>query len=496
MASTFNLVHEPWVPTTSGLKSLAQVFQEAPLDVSGDAQVRISVYRLLVAIGTAAIQEAGLAWDDGEDLAGIGPEGVKSAALAYLAKHAPEFELFDADRPWLQSPASVFPWDEKAVYPVGRLREHYSEGSNAMFRDEQQAGDMAPADIALGVLVTQTYSVGYKKGKGSTAYGKVIETLNVQATPNFAFGGGKFVTGIQHVMLRGRSLLETAFLNLIHKDALLKIYRVGGLGVPYWEHDPTSGPYPHLGSAFGRLIPAHVKHIRVSGDKLLYAGGQEEAVWPSEETYHSSEKFHFKDKKEGVDEIRLRLRGVPDAGLWWRDMGSFLADAKDMPLFDPDKLKGTEEVSVLSLGSRSGESMGLYKTDSLEGSASVLKSRSIHDQSFRVAYRLGLRAAQKAAAAVRKSSFIYAKDLSLVPGPVQDSTRSRFWELLSADKSQLILLAESLALGQEKYDEAKEVWYKRIRSAAYGSFDGLEGSGFREKKAYAKQLSFLRRISL
>jgi hypothetical protein len=494
-----DLIKDKWIPTSNGRVSLLDVFTESKAsDFSGDAQEIISLYRFLIALTTRAIELSGEDWDDGEDLAALGVDGMSEVVVKYLETQS--FQLFDKDRPWLQLPESVFPATEPGCkLPLGRLREHFSEGGNACFRNEQRCISMADEEIAMGVLVTQVYSPGYKTGQKSLIYGRATDVLNVAATPNFAYGGGSFVTGIQHIYLKGTRLVDSIFMSLLDKESLEDNYPAG-LGTPYWEHDHTS-KYEESDTYYARMIPAFIKAIRVDKDTdtLYYAGiltSKECAVRTTDTTYHLVKQVVDNSKKvpKGAPpEMKSVLQGVPNVGMFWKEIGAQLIAYDKLHLLDREKLEEYDKVIVRSLGSLPKESMGLYQTQYLENSSLEIPLGAAR-RSFVVKYQKGIKDALKIEAKISKAAWIYASSiqessdsksaLNKLTNKIKNVCLNSYWNALASSKD---VLREYASGSTDDKD-----WKSLLKNTAADSMKSLSSGGVRQMRAYSKAINYLR----
>lgn len=475
-----NLVKDKWILTQEGLASLEDVYGKSLTVFSGDASFKISILRLLVCISTRALELSEEDWGSAEDLSDLGAKKVAELSYDYLQNNKDLF-FMEGDSPFLQTPACVFPLVATNTYPVSRLLGYASVGSNAYFRD-YQAQSMTPERIARSLLTTQIYSTGYKKGKGCKAYGETVSILNVPATPSFAYGCGMGAKGIHHIMLEGGTLKDTVFMNLLPEEDIKESYTLG-LGIPYWEYDHGTSKFPKefYDTYYDRLVPASLKHVRVEGNYIAYAGARDSMdTWHTETTYHYTTKRIV--KKEVVNELAM----TPAAGTFWRELPAFLAATREggYRVFDTDKLENYSSVKLMSMGSCVKESMGLFNTIELEDS---LIEIPIEDRALREKQILlgrGLRQAEKLGITLKISVKNMCEALKQNPSASQEKILSKYWELLSEYKGLL------------DSRESSKLWKRKVKECALKALRTYPAARPRELKELVKSISFIKRRRL
>lgn len=219
----FNLVDEAWLPVSgSSPSSLRQTFSiggRMPQTLGGTPLQRIALFKLLLAIAQAAWTPKGNAeWASG------GIAELSRRALGYLESKRDRFSLYGS-HPFLQAPA--------------------------MAKVERLEGVRSLGDAGKAVLLT---------------------TISAFAPEPVVDAGGCL-----HSFVRGSSLLEDIWLNLLDAETLTGLsFFTSGLGTPPWERMPESqtGSIAKklVSSYMGRLVPL-CRFALLSGDGVHCSEG-------------------------------------------------------------------------------------------------------------------------------------------------------------------------------------------------------------------------------
>lgn len=241
----FNLTDEPWIPVTSGRISLREVFSRPNVtDLSGNPLEKIALLKFLQAIAQAARTPR-----DNAEWAHLGTAGLAEACLAYLEKWHDAFWLY-GPAPFLQFPAVA----RAKLLPYGGLLPNVATGNTTILFQSQKEQPLDDAQKALLLLVTMSCCFSGKKVDKSVAL-----------SPGYTKGGSAkagpalCALGLLHSFLRGRSLLETVWLNLLTQEQITQDIYQDGVGVPPWEVMPQ-GEVDDVATALtrclmGRLVP-------------------------------------------------------------------------------------------------------------------------------------------------------------------------------------------------------------------------------------------------
>ncbi|MCP9985828.1 type I-E CRISPR-associated protein Cse1/CasA [Streptomyces sudanensis] len=241
--ATFNLTSEPWVPVerldgTVAELSLREVFANADglRRIVGDVPTQEpALLRLLLAIlhdaleGPAELEDWEELWESPAPF---------TAALDYLDRHAPRFELFDAERPFFQVADLRTVKDE--VAPLSRIVADVPTGS-ALFSMRRPGVDrLSFAEAARWLLHAHAFDTsGIKsamRGDEQRSRAGKVYPLGVGALGQL---GGVFA--------EGAALRETLLLNLV---AFEEAYAGSTLAErldedrPAWRREEPYGPGP------------------------------------------------------------------------------------------------------------------------------------------------------------------------------------------------------------------------------------------------------------
>lgn len=231
MKTSFNLVDEPWLPcelpggrrTELGLRAALTKAHEIGAIVDSSPLVTVCVHRLLLAIVHRVV--------DGPRNAEAWSETFAKGRLdeprinAYLDAWQERFDLFHAERPFMQVRGLPFEPDEADM-----LIEHRARwgGGRELFehRPESESTRLAPAEAARGLLVMHGYSAGGLVRKPG-------EPTSATASPLRA--------GLQALVM-GSTLFETLLLNLLIYDPAkgrpFASAHKGAKDAPSWELEP------------------------------------------------------------------------------------------------------------------------------------------------------------------------------------------------------------------------------------------------------------------
>jgi CRISPR system Cascade subunit CasA len=228
--SGFNLANDPWIPCleadgTIRERSLRSCLADAP-ELVGLAVpspiASFALHRLLLAVAHAAIRGPASLSEAAELLAGAGFDG---RIDDYLDDWQGRFELFDADRPFMQLAGM-----DGIERTVAVLVHEWASGNNTTLADhhlDAYPPSLTAAEAARALVTTQAFAVG----------GGVSKPFNFVAAA---------VTTRVACLLSGPRLLDTLVANLVR-------YEPGGespmpslpTDAPGWERDGK--PTPHKG---------------------------------------------------------------------------------------------------------------------------------------------------------------------------------------------------------------------------------------------------------
>ncbi len=310
----FNLADEPWVPVAGEARlSLREVFsRREPACLGGNALEKIALLKLLQAVGQAACTP-----DDEESWRELGPDGLAEACMQYLDRWHGNFWLYGA-KPFLQLPsvrrARKFAFS--CFYP------QIATGVTRCFFQSQRLQPPDDADLALLLLVSLSCCLGSRYVDSKVTLSPCVER-RVTALPGPAVGP----RGFQHAFLLGRTLRETAWLNLVTRDQLLGDgFFSEGVGTPPWEkmpegeEDATAKALSR--SLMGRLVPM-ARFLLLADDGV-----------------HAVEGIRHPDFRDGMVDpsvtanrclARPQVRWTDPGRTMWRELPSLLSVLTDGP---------------------------------------------------------------------------------------------------------------------------------------------------------------------
>lgn len=348
---SFNLVDESWIPVSiSSPVNLKQAFSaDAQIPSLGGTPIqRIALFKLLLAIGQAA-------WTpkDEKEWAAGGAEELSRKALAYLDSKKDCFFLY-GPKPFLQMPAIA----KAEKLSCAALDPATACGNTTLLTQLQRARPLSDAGKALLLVTISSFATGGKKTDNSIVLtpgyaGKSNEKGKASTgKPGSSLGARGFL----HSFVKGKSLLEEIWLNLLDASAILELKEFpAGLGVPPWEKPPSGEDDAiarRLASSYmGRLVPL-CRFALLDGEGI-----------------HYSEGLSHPSFKDGVADLSMAIdRSAKDPrALWcdpakrpWRLLGALLSfvDAHKSSGFECKQLaiclrrgkKYCQEIGVWSAG--------------------------------------------------------------------------------------------------------------------------------------------------
>lgn len=234
--STFNLVHDKWIPVEGqGKHSLYEVFSNPLLQsIGGNPLQKMSVYKLLFLI---AQHSCGLLTES--ELRKIGKEGIAEKCIEYVEKNSSLFELY-GDKAFLQYPEIEH--NDKIKYQTMYIDyiPDLASDNDSLVKETQTKTSFSDADKALYLITLLSYALGGKRVTNPKEYLSSAEQddrrQNAKPSPSLSNG----TKGYVQTILLGRSIIETVFLNFFTKEDL-SLMNISNLEscLPPWEKMPT-----------------------------------------------------------------------------------------------------------------------------------------------------------------------------------------------------------------------------------------------------------------
>lgn len=321
---TFDLTCQPWIPVLDldgqpGVLSLREVFQEAHRLRWLDAEappVTAALHRLLIAVLHHALEGP----TTRHDWARLWRDTALPATDIdeYLDKHSQSFDLFDAERPFLQCPqlGSI------QMRSAATLVQFRAVGSNRTLFDHTRAGDqieLSPAEAARWLVTVQAYDPGGTKTP--------VTTKNSDKSLCNRFGV---------VLVEGATLKETLLLNTCEYDPpVKKPWSSAFDDRPAWDAEPPPSR-PDAREPYGWLDlltwPARRVLLRPAGDGGLIEGA---VVAPGTsfkgDLYRAELMASFQQKKgKANDKPQWNAVGLEELqGVWRHARDMLLVEAEE-----------------------------------------------------------------------------------------------------------------------------------------------------------------------
>jgi CRISPR system Cascade subunit CasA len=465
-----NLVKDPWISvlTLDGAHrsvSLQEAFADGDTiaDLALNPCQRIAVMRLLICIAQAALDDGPA---DESDWAACRPR-LRDAALAYLDKWQPRFELFGE---------GAFLQVEELAPEVNALADKLDLtaacGNNPTLFDHEATADgrtPSPAKLALDLLVYQVYSPGGLIGQ-LVWNGKTTDKSSELAP---ALEGS-----LLHTVIRGATLFDTIYFNLLHHS------QVGAWGQPTWtiDHLRRDAMQKNAGTYLGRLIPA-CRAIRClpRSPEITLANAITCPKLPQGRESMATVVKRKRGKEEGVGYVAVNLAKHP-----WRELGSLLAFSK-----------ADNHGGALALAHLRGLPAGRF--DIWTGGLAADKSKlldmaewsfslphALLDTNLLAQYQNGVERANEGVAALALAVSKYGESLN-DSTPSTDLARTLYWSALDRDCR---ILVDTAADPVASLDTA---WFPCIYAAMRDAYErACPHETPRQIQAYAIGLRHLR----
>lgn len=340
-----NLVTDPWIPVLhkSGdrrLASLIDVFTEGRdySDLAVRPHERIALMRMLIAIAQSAldgpkdIDE----WDRALD-------HLPDAATQYLRQWKDAFDLFHAERPFLQLTKLTKPpkkgkeSDEEAVTSVSKLDFALATGNNTtLFDHGANAHDsrrFPTTALPLMLLTYQCFSPG-----GLIAQLQWGTHVTSKSSKHAPCTPGSML----HTFVRRPTVLESLHANLLTHADVSEHWSVDGWGKPVWEWIPQSWNDEEAirnatRSYIGRLVPlARFVALKPDGVFMLLGNGFDYLSYPDISAESSATVVLKKDGESRA------LLGAGEKEIW-RELSALIVRRKQNAIGGPLTLRNIPE---------------------------------------------------------------------------------------------------------------------------------------------------------
>lgn len=250
MNENFNLVDEPWIILANSERvSLHDLFDIGIEHKLGGTPLEvISILKLLQCITQAACS---LSEDEYSEMDMC---EFSARCSCYLHTHKHLFNLYDAERPFLQFPQL----NGLEPTPFSSITPHQvtvNVNKSALNSFQFQKGDLSHAERAYKLLQQQGFAFGGKAVNTSMC----LSDTHIK-TKTGSYGPSLGYCGFLHSFIFGSTLLETLFINFLTTDEIDSLIQFpSGLGTAPWELMPVSENCQTAealsNSIMGRFIP-------------------------------------------------------------------------------------------------------------------------------------------------------------------------------------------------------------------------------------------------
>ena len=272
MHQSLNLVSVPWIKLVDNkIVSLHAFFEtEKAPELAGTPVQRLIVFRLLLAI---AYQACPLEME--EDYEALTVEEMRFKVLKYLEAHQNQFDLFDAEHPFLQHPGLTAKHAKK-FFPLAAFLPGVCHGNTTLlFASNVMPSDLSASDTVYALLQVVTFGMGGKKFEKDLVFAPSY--IKKSASPSPALGR----RGWLHTYALGNDIFESLRLNLFSEElfdhASLSFLKKR-IGVAPWEKMPTKEvgeeACAYTSSLMGWLVPI-ARFCRITDQGLILTSGVE-----------------------------------------------------------------------------------------------------------------------------------------------------------------------------------------------------------------------------
>ncbi len=496
-----NVAFDPWIPVVdpTGARTLASLHTlltqgEQFVDLAVRPHERVALMRLLLCVSHAAL-DGPRDYDDWLEI----PRNLSQAADAYLTQWRDSFELFHAEKPWLQVAEIIKNKDQPVTdadwTPVTKLEFAFASGNNSTLFDhhgESEERTMDLSAVVLAMLTFQCFSPG----------GLISQVLwNGTQSGKTSKDAPCVPASMLHTFLRGPNLTSMIHLNLVtFEDMTLRDNELA-FGRPVWEKVPRgwtdrenvqNAVSTHMGrlTSMTRLIKLHP-----SGRKMLFGDGLAYPTFADGFSPEPSATVVIREKQNKQERMLLSFRPTKAV---WRELGAIVVkrNAQDNggPLalnFIPDDQPCDIIVAALARN----------KATILDTSESVFHiPAQLRSSEGNTVYEFEVRNAENMAGRLGWAVETYRKEVDhgwegrlKSAGPAKGELKARlhatatthFWTAVEGNLS--LLMAHVEALGTEQAPPTLEAWRKLLFASACTAYRVACGQETpRQMRAFAK----------
>jgi len=498
-----NVAFEPWIPvvTTSGERTLASLIDvlcegEQFADLAVRPHERVSLMRLFICIAHAAL-DGPKDYPEWLDV----PNKLPEATRRYLSKWKDSFELFHAEKPWLQVKDLEGVKDDAKISPVALLDFELSTGNNPTLHDH--SGSMAvrqvnPSRIALTLLTFQNFSSG-----GGSPIAKWNNTRTSQVgNPDAPC----LSQSMAHCLMRGKLLVETIHLNMPLFETVTRTYRGMvnhkadkkkreyaytefenvGIGRPVWEcfpgkPDATSDEAVNATKTYlGRLVPVSRWIRLIDRSKMYCCNGFKYDTFKDGFPAEPSASVRVTTKKDakGVETFERAVVRIDPSKALWRELSALLVKRIAFGLGGPLAIENTPYDSEFDFHvcamTRDQASMDI----AIESVFHITPAFQSNLSSYQAEITFAERISRKLGASIEEYRKIIdgswekkvekSRDKWELKAKLHSVATIHYWT--TVEKNRSLLLSHIEAIGTDDPIPTRETWRKMLFSTACDAY--------------------------
>lgn len=481
-----NVAFDPWIPVVNlegeyRQISLLSAFTEGKnyADLAVQPHERVALMRLFLCVAHAALEGP----KDPDEWDTI-PEALPKAANTYLEKWRDSFELFHETKPWLQiagitkEKMSSEKSDGNGWTPVSKLKFSFATGNNTTLFDHEGMNDsraMSLSETIISMLTFQCFSPG---GLISQVFWNGVQTSKSSKD------GPCAPSSMYHSFLRGKSLFQTIWFNLISYEDIEQNY-THPVGKPVWEQVPDSiddkiAIENATQSYLGRMC-ALTRFIQLDqgGERMLLGDG---LGYPSFVDGFQAEPSATVIKKQINNKEERGLLSFRPSRSSWRELGAmivkrnvnstggalFLSNIREIKEFDMvvAALARDQATIVDTAESVFHVSLNLFSDEGKSAYDHQVKNAELVAQKLGWAIETWRKETDHGWEGRLKSAGAGKRDLS---AKLHSIAITHYWTKVESQLSSLFRYIDSL--GTDQLNLAKEAWHKMLIEAAVDAFE-------------------------
>ena len=506
-----NLVTDHWIPvvTTEDKRddaNLMQVFTEGEkyADLAVRPHERVALMRLLTCIAQAAL-DGPVNKDDWKEA----PKKLPEAARKYLEKWNKEevFELFHPKKPFLQiAELELIPKDKKeqklkskkyeddedsGLTPLSKMDFAMASGNTTTLFDHDGGVESGRTIVEHIVPISLLTFLNFSPGglMSASKWGKFIdEGKSKKGSPTKGKTQGKdspcSIKSMFHTFIRGRSLNETIYLNILTKETVRRHYGKDRWGTPVWEQMPKNpediAAVDNATKTYlGRLVPLSrwIKIVSVK-DGMIWSGGRFvfpniEDDFPREPT--SSIKLNYNRTK------RILVTAEAEKAIW-RELSGILIKKEEANVGGPLSLQnplpgGCSDIHVCAMIRSKAEIRNIVESVyNVSSKMLTEKGRSIYETEVEEAEWMSRKLGYAVEAYRRNIDNFWdqrvemaKKDRNKLKAKLHSKATRSYWTAIEKQRHFLMAYVDVFD-DDSKYEAAQKAWRNAIYQSARDAF--------------------------